>query len=98
MQYTGKLIDSESDYLSICSGRVSHVDLSNALDNAISHDTCTSLLNLDLRQTKHVFQRSKRLIDATKSDNFGVLTMDNTIEAKPYMERNPTSNEIPQPN
>lgn len=83
-----ELIDIYSDYL-ICQDKyATSTGLSDLLQNAISHDQITRLLNGNLLDSKDLWQYIKPDVRKHETSSGGVLILDDTIEEKPYTDEN----------
>lgn len=80
-----QVIDLYSDYLIVNQGQATATGLSALLDNDVKHDTITRHLSSRDYSSKELWQMAKPLVKKISS-NEAVLILDDTIEAKPYMD------------
>lgn len=76
------------DYLLSTQGHVSATDLSEVIDNEYSHDQISRMLYQAGVDDKKLYEQSKRLVKAHKSEGKKVLILDDSIEPKPHSKVN----------
>lgn len=81
------LLDLYSDYLIASVSATTATGLSNALDNAVSHDRITRFLSTREYTAKDWWKLAKPTIRQIETDA-GVLVLDDTIEEKLYTDEN----------
>ncbi len=81
------VIDLYSDYLIVNQGQASATGLSSLLDKDVSHDHITRCLSSKDFSSKDLWHYVKPTVKRISSAA-GVLILDDTIEAKPYMSEN----------
>ena len=82
-----KIFDIYTDYLQVNPGQATATGLSKVLDNKISHDQITYMLNNIDNQSKDLWQNVKPLVREHESIK-GCLIFDDTIIHKPYTDEN----------
>lgn len=80
-------LDLYTDYLCVTFGKATATGLAAILDGDVSHDAITRFLSADDYTSRDLWQQAKPLVRQIEADN-GVLIIDDTVEAKPYMEEN----------
>ena len=89
MKNKNLLIDLYTDFLICTSGLATATGLSSILDNEISHDKITKMLNTSNGNGKQLWQEVKPLVrKLEKTSDIGFLILDDTIEEKPYTDIN----------
>ena len=82
------ILDIYTDYL-ICQNKyATAIGLSNLLDGALSHDQITRFLNRNEYSSKDLWEYVKADADRVEQTKGGVLIIDDTIEEKPYTDKN----------
>jgi hypothetical protein len=81
------VIDLYSDYLIVNQGQATATGLSALLDNDVKHDTITRHLSSRDYSSKDLWQQAKVLVKKIAHLD-SVLIVDDTVEAKPYMDEN----------
>ncbi|MEO8150741.1 MAG: transposase [Bacteroidia bacterium] len=81
------LIDLYSDYLTCCCGLATATGMSAVLDEHISHDKITRLLNSGEVNSKRLWLEAKPICEEISSSD-GVLIIDDSVEEKPYTDCN----------
>src|SRR4051794_29074076 len=82
-----ELVDLYTDYLLSSCGPATATGMSAALDNRISHDIITDLLNSDYISSKRLWATVKPMCAEIEQED-AVLIIDDSVEAKPYTECN----------
>jgi hypothetical protein len=81
-----KIFDIYTDYLQVNTGQATATGLSNVLDNQISHDQVTYMLNNIDHQSKDLWKKAKPLVRQHESPD-ACLVFDDTIIHKPYTDQ-----------
>src|SRR4051794_14399399 len=82
-----ELVDLYTDYLLSSCGPATATGMSAALDNRISHDIVTDLLNSDYISSKQLWATVKPMCAEIAQED-AVLIIDDSVEAKPYTDCN----------
>ena len=80
-------MDLYSDYLISSCGLATATGMSAALDNRITHDRITDLLNSNYISSRRLWPEVKPLCEEIEQDD-AVLIIDDSVEAKPYTDTN----------
>lgn len=81
------LLDLYTDYLIASCGAATATGMSAALDNQITHDRITDLLNSGYISSRGLWAEVKPMCQEIEQDD-AVLIIDDSIEAKPYTDCN----------
>lgn len=76
------------DYILSGSSVISAVDLSEAVDGRFSHDQVSRLLASGEVNDKMLYLKAKRIIDKKETKGLVTVSLDDSIQAKPYSEIN----------
>ncbi|GAB4030784.1 transposase [Spirosoma gilvum] len=88
MRFVSPVFDLYSDYLLVNQGQTTATGLSTLVEGKLSHDAITrSLHQLDYGSPQ-LWQVVKPFLQQITDPN-AVLTLDDTVEPKPYMDTNP---------
>jgi DDE superfamily endonuclease len=82
-----QLLDLYSDYLLSSFGATTATGLSKLLGGSISHDAITRMLSSERQTSKDFWRVVKPLVREISSEK-GVMTIDDSIEEKPYSDEN----------
>lgn len=82
-----KLLDLYSDYLISSFSATTATGLSRMLDNAVSHDQVSRMLNSERLDSKTWWLMVKPHVRAIQQED-GVISIDDSIEEKPYTDEN----------
>lgn len=82
------LSDLYSDYLTCCCGAATATGMSSVLENQISHDKITRLLNSGEIDSKRLYLKAKPICEELSSPD-AVLVIDDSVEEKRYTDCNP---------
>ena len=82
-----KLFDLYSDYLLSSFAATTATGMSALLDNTISHDQVSRMLNGRKREPKEWWQMVKSAVRTMQGEE-GVITIDDSIVEKPYTDEN----------
>jgi len=88
MNFVSPVFDLYSDYLLVNQGQTTATGLSALIDGKLSHDTITRSLHQQDYGSRQLWQVVKPFVQQI-ADPTAVLTLDDTVEAKPYMDQNP---------
>lgn len=88
MDFVSPIFDLYSDYLLVNQGQSTATGLSALVDGKLSHDAITRSLHEQTYTSAHLWQVVKPFVQQIACSN-AVLTLDDTVEAKPYMDQNP---------
>lgn len=88
MDFVSPIFDLYSDYLLINQGQNTATGLSSLVEGKLSHDAITRSLHEQSYGSAQLWQVVKPLVQQIASPD-AVLTLDDTVEAKPYMDQNP---------
>ena len=88
MHFISPVFDLYSDYLLVNQGQSTATGLSNLVEGKVSHDTITRSLHQHSYGSAQLWQVVRPFIEQIADPN-AVLTLDDTVEAKAYMEQNP---------
>ena len=81
------LTDLYTDFLIACPGQTTCTLLSDVLDQQVSHDKFTRLLNSGKLNSRYLWQHVKPMCKEIESDD-AVLILDDSVEAKLYSKTN----------
>ncbi len=81
------LLDLYTDYLVAGFSKITATGFSSVLDNQVSHDQVTRLLNSGYISSKRLWSMVRPMCEEIADEN-GVLIIDDSIEAKPYTDCN----------
>ena len=81
------IFDLYTDYLQVSMGLTTATGLSNIMDNAVSHDQITRMLNKRNNDSKALWLNVKSLVRQHESDD-ACLIFDDSISHKPYTDEN----------
>ncbi len=82
-----KLFDLYSDYLLSSFAATTATGMSALMDNTISHDQVSRMLNGRKREPKEWWQMVKSAVRTMQGEE-GVITIDDSIVEKPYTDEN----------
>lgn len=88
MHFVSPVFDLYSDYLLVNQGQSTATGLAALVEGKLSHDAITRSLHQLKYGSAHLWQVVKPFIEQIADAN-AVLTLDDTVEAKPYMGTNP---------
>ena len=88
MHFVSPIFDLYSDYLIVNQGQTTATGLSLLLESKLSHDTITRSLHQQDYGSRQLWQVVKPFVQQI-ADPTAVLSLDDTVEAKPYMDQNP---------
>lgn len=88
MHFVSPVFDLYSDYLLVNQGQTTATGLSTLVDGKLSHDTITRSLHQQAYGSAQLWQVVRPFIQQI-SDPDAVLTLDDTVEPKSYMDQNP---------
>jgi len=81
-----KLVDIYTDYLIVTNGSATATDVSQTIDNAISHDSFTRMLKEGEFNSKYLWHKVKKTVREIQSEEGSFL--DDTIVEKQYLDEN----------
>ncbi len=81
------MLDLYTDYLISSCGLATATGMSAALDNRITHDRVTDLLNSGYISSQRLWSEVKPMCEEIEQDD-AVLIIDDSVEAKPYTDCN----------
>lgn len=82
-----KIFDLYTDYLIVSTNLATSVNLSNILDNEISHDKITRFLSGEDFRSRDLWKKVKKKVKEIERDD-GVLIFDDSVEEKRYTDEN----------
>ncbi|ALA23877.1 hypothetical protein AVI51_08585 [Piscirickettsia salmonis] len=82
-----ELLDIYSDYLISQNHYATATGLSDLLEGSISHDKVTRFLNKNHFGSKELWSYVKKHVRQYEEEVGGVLSLDDTVEEKPYRKR-----------
>jgi DDE superfamily endonuclease len=82
-----KKLDLYTDFLMLCTKQATATDFSKLLENKMSHDTITDLLNNKEKGSKELWKIVKPLVRQEETEN-ACLVFDDTLLEKPHSEEN----------
>jgi hypothetical protein len=82
-----ELLDLYTDYLIVSCGLATSTGMSAALDNQVTHDRVTDLLNSGYISSRRLWAEVKPMCEEIEQDD-AVLIIDDSVEAKPYTDCN----------
>lgn len=88
MNFVSPIFDLYSDYLLVNQGQSTATGLSALVEGKLSHDAITRSLHEQTYGSVELWQVVKPFAEQIASPD-AVLTLDDTVEAKPYMDQNP---------
>lgn len=88
MHFVSPVFDLYSDYLLVNQGQSTATGLSALLEGKLSHDAITRSLHQQPYGSAQLWQVVKPFVEQIADPN-AVLTLDDTVEPKPYMDQNP---------
>lgn len=88
MHFVSPIFDLYSDYLLVNQGQTTATGLSALVEGKLSHDSITRSLHHQDYGSRQLWQVVKPFVQQI-ADSTAVLTLDDTVEAKPYMDQNP---------
>ncbi|MGJ3495826.1 transposase, partial [Piscirickettsia salmonis] len=83
-----ELLDIYSDYLISQNHYATATGLSDLLEGRISHDKVTRFLNKSHFGSKELWNYVKKHVRQYEEETGGVLSLDDTVEEKPYTDEN----------
>ncbi|APS58211.1 transposase [Piscirickettsia salmonis] len=83
-----ELLDIYSDYLISQNHYATATGLSDLLEGSISHDKVTRFLNKNHFGSKELWSYVKKHVRQYEEEVGGVLSLDDTVEEKPYTDEN----------
>ncbi|RCR65431.1 IS701 family transposase [Larkinella punicea] len=88
MHFVSPIFDLYSDYLLVNQGQTTATGLSALVEGKLSHDAITRSLHQLTYGSAQLWQVVKPFVQQIADPN-AVLTLDDTVEHKPYMDQNP---------
>ena len=88
MHFVSPVFDLYSDYLLVNQGQTTATGLAALVEGKLSHDTITPSLHQQHYGSAQLWQVVRPFIERIADPN-AVLTLDDTVEAKTYMDQNP---------
>lgn len=87
MHFVSPIFDLYSDYLLVNQGQTTATDLAALVEGKLSHDAITRSLHQQDYGSAHLWQVVRPFVEQIADPN-AVLTLDDTVEAKSYMDQN----------
>ena len=87
MRGVDNLVDLYTDYLIATSGSATATELSDILDNTISHDKFTRMLKEEAFDARYLWKRVKKVVREIEDED-GCLIVDDTIVEKEWTDEN----------
>ncbi len=88
MDFVAPIFDLYSDYLLVNQGQTTATGLSALVEGKLSHDAITRSLHQQTYGSAQLWQVVRPFIEQIADPN-AVLTLDDTVEPKSYMDQNP---------
>lgn len=88
MHFVSPVFDLYSDYLLVNQGQTTATGLAALVEGKLSHDAITRSLHQHNYGSAQLWQVVRPFVEQIAHTD-AVLTLDDTVEAKPYMDQNP---------